>query len=144
MKKCLFNFHDHREIGHLAMIRHHAPDIIVTYNDSPAGNAKCFALTWNKQDQSDARILQQVLESVDAAVSAPVRNCKARIVKTPLGDRSTMPDRSVEPTTMNGDAAMKSRHRRSSLLRILLVNHLLAGPTILRKSVSVVMTPSSR
>jgi hypothetical protein len=33
-------FQDHREIGHLAMIRHRAPNILVTYNDSPAGNGR--------------------------------------------------------------------------------------------------------
>jgi hypothetical protein len=133
------------------MIRHRVPNIPVTNNNSPAGNAKRFPLTRNKEDQPNAWILPQVLESIDAAVSAPGRNCKSRIVKTPHEsraippcDRSTMPDGSVEPTAMNGDAAMKSRHWRSSLVRILLVNHLLAGPTIFRRSVSVVMTPSNR
>ncbi len=83
MKKCLFNFHDHREIGYLAMIRHRVPNILVANNDSPAGNAKRFALTRNNEDQPNAGILQKVLESTDSAASAPIRNGKGRIVKTP-------------------------------------------------------------
>jgi hypothetical protein len=39
-------------------------------------------LTRNKEDQLNARKVQEVLESIDAAVSAPVRNGKGRIVKT--------------------------------------------------------------
>jgi hypothetical protein len=88
VKKCLSNFHDHREIGYLAMIRHRAPNILVANSNSPAGNAKRFALTRNKEDQPNAWILQQVLESIDAAVSAPVQNCKGHIVKTPHESRA--------------------------------------------------------
>ena|ERR1700730_2160792 len=88
VKKCLFNFHDHCEIGHLTMIRHRVPNIPVTNNNSPAGNATRFPLTRNKEDQPNAWILPQVLESIDAAVSAPVRNCKGRIVKTPHESRA--------------------------------------------------------
>jgi hypothetical protein len=44
VKKCPFNFHDHREIGYLAVIRHRAPNILVAKNDSPAGNAKAFSV----------------------------------------------------------------------------------------------------
>lgn len=70
------------ERGYLAMIHHRVLNILVANNDSPTGNAKRFALTRNKEDQPDARILQEGLESIDAAVSAPVRNGKGRIVKT--------------------------------------------------------------
>ena len=66
----------------MTMIRHRVPNIPVTNNNSPAGDAKRFPLTRNKEDQPNAWILPHVLESIDAAVSAPVRNGKGRIVKT--------------------------------------------------------------
>jgi len=72
VKKCLFNFHDHCEIGHLTMIRHRVPNIPVTNNNSPAGNAKRFPLTRNKEDQPNAWILPQVLEKLKACPGAHV------------------------------------------------------------------------
>src|SRR5437763_9771293 len=54
-----------------------------------------------------------------------------------------MPRGSPEPITTSGDAAMKSRQWRSSLVRTLLVNHLLAGPTIFLKSASLVTMSSN-
>jgi len=58
VKKCLFSFHDHRQIGYLAMTRHRVTNILVANNDSPTGNAKRFALTRNKEDQPNAGILE--------------------------------------------------------------------------------------
>ena len=91
MKKCLFSFHDHRQIGYLAMTRHRVTNILVANNDSPTGNAKRFALTRNKEEQADARILQQVVKGIDAAVAATIRNGKGRFVKTPYESRAISP-----------------------------------------------------
>jgi hypothetical protein len=77
-----------RVFGHAC---HRAPNILVANDNCPAGNAKRFPLTRNKRDQPNAWILQQALEGIDAAVSAPIRNCKGRIVKTPHESRAIPP-----------------------------------------------------
>ena len=88
VEKCLFNADDHREIGYSAMICHRAPDILIPDNDRATGNAKSFALTRNKEDQADAGILQHVVEGIDAAVAATIRNGKDRFVKTRYKSRA--------------------------------------------------------
>jgi hypothetical protein len=52
-------------------------DGVITTGDGLTENCRAC-----KEDQPYARILQEGLESIDAAVSAPVRNGKGRIVKT--------------------------------------------------------------
>jgi hypothetical protein len=62
--------------------------LMIPDNNGPTGNAKRFALTRNKEDQADAGILQHVVERIDAAVTATIRNGKGRIVKTPYESRA--------------------------------------------------------
>ena len=151
MEEGAFDEDNHRELGHTAVVHHGAPDIVVANNNGPTGHAKRFALTGNEEYQADAGILQHVVESVDAAIAATIRNGKRRVIKKSyesrtisLGREITMPSGLVDPTTTKGDAAIKPRHRRSSLCSILLVNHLFAGPTNFLSSDSVVTTSQNR
>jgi hypothetical protein len=88
VEKRLFNTDDHREIGYSAMICHCAPDILISDNNGPTGNAKRFALTRNKEDQADAGTLKHVAKGINAAVAATIRNGKGRVVKTPYESRA--------------------------------------------------------
>src|SRR5207302_11324936 len=82
VEKRLVNADDHREIGDPPIVRHRAPDILITDNHGPTGHAKRFALVRNKEDQADAWVLQQIVEGIDAAVAATIRDGEGRIVKT--------------------------------------------------------------
>ena len=81
MEKGAFDEDDHRELGHKAVVRHGAPDIVVANNNGPTGHAKRFALTGNEEYQADAWILQHVVESVDAAIAASIWNSQRRVIK---------------------------------------------------------------
>jgi hypothetical protein len=88
MEKRLFDADDHRQIGYTAIVQHRAPDILIPDNDGAAGDAKRFALARNKEDQTHARIPQHVVESIDAAVTATIRNCKGRVINAPYESRA--------------------------------------------------------
>src|SRR2546430_6794895 len=83
MEKRPLDADNHREIGDLAAVRHRAPDLLIPDDKGPPRNAKRFAFTGDKEDQADAWILQHVVERIDAAVAATIRNGKGRIVETP-------------------------------------------------------------
>jgi hypothetical protein len=81
VEECLFNADDRREIGCPTSVRHRTSNMLVPDNNGPTGHAKRFASTRNNEDQADAWMLQYVVEGIDAAVAAPIRNGKGKIVK---------------------------------------------------------------
>src|SRR5216683_5205483 len=88
MEEGAFDEDDHRELGHTAVVHHGAPDIVVANNNGPTGHAKRFALTRNEEYQADAGILQHIVESVDAAIAATIRNGKRRVIKESYESRT--------------------------------------------------------
>src|SRR6202048_355747 len=82
MEECPFDDDDHRELGHAAIVRQGAPDILIANDDGPAGDAQRFPLAGNKEDQTDAGVPQHIVESIHPPVAAAIRNRKRRVVQT--------------------------------------------------------------
>src|SRR3977135_2527854 len=83
MKECLFDDDDHGELRHAAIVVDHgAPDLLIANDQGPAGDTKRFAAAGDKEDQADAGVLQHIVERVDAAVAATIRNRERRVIKS--------------------------------------------------------------
>ncbi len=83
MEERPFDDDDHREFWHASLIHHGASDILIPNNQGPPDHAKRFTMTGNEEDQADARLPQHVLEGVDTAIAATIRNGKGGVVKRP-------------------------------------------------------------
>src|SRR5258708_17981570 len=95
MEEGSFDDDDHRELRHTAVVHHGAPDIVVANNNGPTGHAKRLTLTGNEEYQADAGILQHIVESVDAAIAASIRNGKRRVIKKSYASRTISHGREI-------------------------------------------------
>jgi hypothetical protein len=95
MEECPFDDDDHRELGHAAIVRHRAPDILIAYDNRPARDAQRLALAGNKEDQTDAGVLQHIVERIDPPVAAEWQASRRRDI---LRIRRDLPSARDQPS----------------------------------------------
>jgi hypothetical protein len=109
VEKRTVNHDNHRKFRHPAVDRHRFPDLLVPHQNCGAANPQRFADAWNKEDQPDAGIVQDVVKGIDAAIADAIWDGEGVVIKGTHETRRITPRRHVDLTEGAGRADHNER-----------------------------------